>query len=551
MPDEPVSASAASSLAHAGSQDEREAVSVLVKDFQTRFLYPFCFKPHVAKDLVASFAKDQITRKDGKSKPLWLANAKPCRLYTDELLGHVSRFLFPCDDSADGRAPSCPECAYLKVEPGTAQAWFRDTSLLPARSGARPLPVAMDADPGVELFLFPHGIGILSITLSPLRGKTAWELKVEDALAFNYRLSQFRRHDPARIRKRHPSDHPGTRTETPGDSAAIPPAPDDTARLDERLGAPGGVCNLKELVERLLQPLAAFGLPPKKIDEDLQELLVYTVLRLDAAADLRVPAVRERVAPVLSALAQVEEPEHAAGDDVTVPNVVLNSRHWAAVGLLGAGHVISDQPGNLAFNEQRKDVVRDKYFICHLLALFQQLKLNRTVEEAAPLVGDESPAAVLGLREMRKSLLNFAIKGHFTQISGRHALHRFYRICRRGLEVPETWREARRAIAELDADQAAQKADLTARKMDENLGIIAHVQVIVEYIEIFVVSAYAGHLWYMIAENNHGLVDWVRTNLFPISEAGLVHGGVILFAVVGAAVSTVVLRPWRLLKHGR
>src|ERR1035437_9357694 len=128
----------------------------------------------------------------------------------------------------------------------------------------------------------------------------------------------------------------------------------------------------------------------------------------------------------------------------------------------------------------------------------------------------------MSLEALRSDLLRFAVGGHFTQVSTRHALHRFYQVAREGLDVPAAWSEVRRAIADIDARVTQQRQEKVAEgvagnmkamaevaddlgrvthKMDENLGIIASVQQLIHWIEIAIVSVYFAHLWYMFAEN--------------------------------------------------
>jgi hypothetical protein len=237
-----------------------------------------------------------------------------------------------------------------------------------------------------------------------------------------------------------------------------------------------------------------------------------------------------------------------------VPNAVLNRRHWAAVGQLGAAHVVADQPGDHPFNEQRVPRVRDKYFIQYLMALLQRLVVHRVIDRAEAVLAKTGAERDSDLEALRGDLLRFAVGGHFTQVSTRHALHRFYQVAREGLDVPAAWSEVRRAIADIDARVTQQRQEKVAEgvagnmkamaevaddlgrvthKMDENLGIIASVQQLIHWIEIAIVSVYFAHLWYMFAENE-SLKEWV-------SEKAHTHGagdwfvslGVLVWAAIG------------------
>ena len=128
------------------------------------------------------------------------------------------------------------------------------------------------------------------------------------------------------------------------------PPPDDAA-FDQRIGVAGASFLLGELVsEILLKPLAHLGLGPFQ-----DQFSVYTVIRFGAEVDFNHAEVSGDLAAFFSAITQVEEPGHAGapGGALSVTNSILNRRHWAAVGLLGMAHIVSDQRGEQSFNEQR------------------------------------------------------------------------------------------------------------------------------------------------------------------------------------------------------
>jgi hypothetical protein len=408
----------------------------------------------------------------------------------------------------------------------------------------------------IELFLSHYGVGVLSIALTPVQrhGNDHSGISPSEAIEFNYRLAQFQPWSAVKIRLPHPGDSAETLARlSDKDRANLRPAPPANAPLAERLGKRGGVITLPELVEELLLPLPLNGLNRKSVQSIFS---VYAVARLGSDVDFALANWKEAVAPILSALAQVEEPDHAGSPpgEVTVPKAILNRRHWAAVGQQGAAHVIADQPDDHPFNEQRLPRVRDKYFIQYLMALLQRLVVHRVIDEAGTVLAKSGSDRNSTLDSLRADLLQFAVGGHFTQISSRHALHRFYRLARKGLDVPAAWTQGRRAIADLDAKLTMERQDEVAdgvaknleamahvardvdevtRKMDKNLGIVAEVQRMVHYIEMFIVSVYCAHLWHMFADNESfkGLVRKVIDREW----AGdfFVSLGVILWAAVG------------------
>ena len=215
----------------------------------------------------------------------------------------------------------------------------------------------------------------------------------------------------------------------------------------------------------------------------------------------------------------------------------MNRCHWAAVGVLGAAHVIADQPPPswadfLPFNNERIYRVRDKYFVPYVLALVQRLVLIRIAEQATELMrsGDGR-----GLRELRMDLLKFGVGGRFSQVSSRQALHRYYRLVQEGLDVRDAWTDVRNALADLDALNLASN-------IANNLGVITRVQHAAHALEYVIISVYCAHLWHMFAAENKGLHEIVLQALAPVLPEGrtlphdwFVAWGVLFFAGLGWA----------------
>jgi hypothetical protein len=423
--------------------------------------------------------------------------------------------------------------------------------------------------------------------MSPEQATTAaLPLSLEEALAFNYQLAQWRHWAVRQLYNYNPKDYREAAAKIPEkDRLRLPASPHADAPLGVRLRSRGGTFTLPELVLELLGPLQEFGFDPAR---NQQLFSVYTIACFGSEVDFGEAEHREELASFLSALAQIEEPEHASTPVGTVGTVAMlnNTKHWLAVGQLGAAHLIADQPPRPGREEekhpfQRLQRVRDKYFIPYLVALLQRLALNRVIDEASTLALASTPAVAETLTRLQTSLLQFAVGGHFTQVHSRHALHRFYRTAQEGLDVPYAWEQVHRTIAEADRQQASwrqeqiaagmhanlakatQVADSLAQVaggMDTNLGVVAHVQRMVEWIEAFIVSVYTAHLWHMITHGNDGLLHWVKgkTGLLHWLEAHLglmtehewfVHGGVGLVAVLSLGLMLAILRPWGIRPH--
>lgn len=511
-------------------------------ELQTRFLYPFFFEAQKVTEACKALTALAAEGRDGKRLHVW-ENAQPHAFYEEEMLGHIVRFIF--------RGSGKKGCVYLRLPGPVASRWFNGVEAVMPDETVVPVRLAPMAS--VELLLSNYGVGVLSLALSPeVNG-----LDAKGALAFNYRLSQMRQNTAARLRLPHPAGQAARWAKLPQehrDRIAPPPAAD--APLWQRVGAQGGSFLLGELAEHLLQPLDEFGRQRAQ-----EQFSVYTVARFGDGADFSVPATRNSLARFLSSLSQVEEPTHAgaAGEDLSVANAVLNSRHWVAVGLMGAAHLIADQPApDDKFNSERMPRVMMKYFTPYLVALLQRGVLQRTTRDATEMVlspdgwGDSELAAI------REGLLEFAVEGYFTEVSYREALHSYYGVAQRGLRTQSAWDYTRMAISDIEARQIAERqvklAQSTAdnvtetknlqKKMSEHVEVVAHVQKMVEWIEIFLISVYAAHLWHMFASE----AKFLRTE----EHEWMLPAGVVFFALLAGSIAALfILKPLRLFRKRR
>jgi len=281
---------------------------------------------------------------------------------------------------------------------------------------------------------------------------------------------------------------------------------------------------------------------------------VYTTVRFGAEVDFANPEIGATCAPLLGALAQVEEATHAGTptDMINVSHVLLNRRHWTGVSLLGTVHLVADQsPLDHPFNAARVPRILLKYFMPYLVALLQRHTLHQIVDEAGKIVLSPHQDTAPGLAELRTHLLEFAVTGHFTHVSTREALHRYYRLCQEGLDVRRALDDARQAIADIDAKYTDERqvriAESTAqlqKTMTEHLDTVAHVQKKVEVIEIFLVSVYFAHLWDMLEKTLHAkLPAHAPWTIF------LEDWGVLLVAGLAGIIAALYLRPWRRTRH--
>lgn len=498
--------------------------------FGTRFLFPFLLeqKPRAA---IISALRDATV---AGFPALWKLEA-PRHHYRDELADTVQEFLFGVDANES--------CGYLRADPVQSRRWFQG-AVANLNDKSRAL-VRLDPRCGIELFVTEFGVGVLSFSFE-LHGPSADLLEILD---FNYHLSQLARHKTlqTRIRLPHPMEDPDTWSKIPADKKALleaETAPADDAPLVERMGKRGGSFTLQELADELLSPLRSLQLHATQ-----RILSVYTVVRFGAELDLADVTGRTYAELTASGLAQVEERTHA-GDVLgagRVPARMLNRRHWAAVSLHGAAHLVADQQSGwgdhgdnkgVEFNEERQHRTAEKYFIPYLVALLQRLALKRYAKEANALISmSASEDSELGLIRLRQGILEFSARGHLPEVSQRSALHDYYRLCQEGLDIERNLAQVRATVEGLDAFYTVRRQEEMSRtqagileRTNETLRSSHKMHAAIEWVEIFLVSVYAAHLWEMFSP-----------------DGSLAHGhwGVLTAAAIGGVGALMVLRPWK------
>jgi hypothetical protein len=135
---------------------------------------------------------------------------------------------------------------------------------------------------------------------------------------------------------------------------------------------------------------------------------------------------------------------------------------------------------------------------------------------------------------LQREVLRFSVSGYFSQVSCRHAHHRYYRLARKGLDVPRTWQAVQQAIADLEASETACWQHNLGKGVGNNLSAIMTVQHVMHLIEYVLVSVYCAHLWHMFASDNKSLKEWVDDHLFDADW--FVSLGVVLAAFLGVLV---------------
>lgn len=467
------------------------------------------------------------THEARKSWACWEKPAKIPFLYQDETLPSVRSFLF-------NEGNGC--CAYLRVPNTTANYWFKNggifakptkTELLNATEQPTTFDVCL-ADPGIELFLSPHGSGVFSVTFAP---KFHNDLQYIQQL--NYRLSQIREFTVYHFRLPHSSLNEN-------------PAPALGAPLMERLGKSGAAFTLMEWTEFLLRPLQALSYQPMQ-----RQFSVYSITRFSASTNFTDTNVQVVLRPLLTALVHVEDHHHPGSLEVC--GQVLNPRYWAAVCSLGATHLVADQndpPQD--FDEQRLAVSLHKYFIPYLLSLMQRIALQGLLEEARYILisrcgdddSDQSTAWIESLHKLNRHTLAFTVNGWFTEVSSREIVNQYYSLTQRGLRVRDSFQTVQRALRDAEVMDNDRFQNDTLGKMGEvatqanrSAAIVAHVQSKVEWLEVFFVSYYATALVYYLSHSHFLDENYANISLLC---APFVSGGIAFWK----------LRPDELHKYG-
>jgi hypothetical protein len=463
-------------------------MTYLIKEQRTRFIYPFSFKPlRQATQLIAALETLRY-----REKPVW-QQVEPHHLYTRETLDLVNNFLFRGEQGGG---------TYFKVTAEVATTWFKNGVTVATRR--ENLTAKLETLAGIELFISPQSVGILSIALEAVSPTDLDSLK-----KFNYRLAQAREYETGNMPK-----------------LLLPPNPNqsppsDEAPLVERLGVRGGKFTMVELRDFLLSPVQT-DLTAQKV---LEQFLVYTVVRFDQTADFTQAQVQADLKPLLCGLAHLEEHTHVGSLELL--HQVMNPRHWLGLGALGVAHLVADQEPAHDFNNQRVPNVLNKYFIPYLCALFQRLLLRGMMEDASKVVqkygtviSGEVQEAFEAFKALHHRVLNFTVTGYFTEISQREVQNQCYRLTQAALQVPAALELVQRTLNDINATNLADK-------LERNVAVVTSVQKKVEWLEVFFVSFYATELVHLITEAFGFAPNYAQwsTIFWPIFAGGMTFWG--------------------------
>jgi len=412
-----------------------------------RLLYPFWLDAGPLDRAVESLC--QLRHHQAAApKKTWLEAPAVPELYREGILPQVIQVLFGFRQGTQ---------RYLRIEPETLRHWFPEGGIV-AQQGGQAYPLK-PAGEGIELFLSPHGVGVLSL---------AFGCQPQDAgglPALNHRLSQLRGPDACRL-------------QIP--QAAGIEAPSPQAKFEQRLGVPGGAFLWEEWVEFLLAPLHAHGL-----QETQPRLSVYSLTCFDDAK-VFAEASQAGLKAFLSDLA--EAGEQAGQDSLQSPEAVLSPSHWAAVAGQGSAHVLCGQAGQGLYT----------YFVPYLCAFLQRLVLQRLLWETDQTIletEDNLPERQAKLLVLRQDMLRFSVQSGFTEISRHEAYNRYYDLSLQTLRVAPSLERIQRVLHDMDAAataeyqlRASQDVQALANEAQANRGRLEQLRRKLEWLEVLFIA---------------------------------------------------------------
>jgi hypothetical protein len=346
---------------------------------------------------------------------------------------------------------------------------FEDRRIALWRHGAQPhrqgkpsnCPIFVLAKSGIELWLSPYGIGIMSIGLAT-RDESA--MAGPDAQNLNYLAADLRE----------------------GRKLFL------------------GDFDVWKTCRGLLAPLDD-PIPIRAIHSDCATM--YMAGRFPAGVDFDDRETTSDLLPLLSALAQVEESAHpgAARGVCNVPCARLTRLKWAAVGQMGTAVLLADQPEHERghdFNDERIQRVMFTHFRACLISLFHRYTVQYLQEALANTVrsDDNILAHDKEVGEVRRDVLAFSASANLSSVSTRDEPNRYYQLALEGYRVREAFALLDTAVEGLNALQIAM-AQLAMQRSQ------VAMQRNVEWIEVFLVGYYALAATFYLGEILH-LVNW-------------------------------------------
>ncbi len=390
----------------------------------TRFVYPFIFAAESLPQRAERFSA--LTRTVGKAeRHVWRRQA----FVTDDMLAHVAAFVDP-----PGGAP-LSACLW-RVEDevlrspsglGAGRAHPGADWMLVTRLGE--VAFAIEA---IELALFEHGVGFLTISALPESSE------LSDWFTF---LHFFRY-----IGGKRASEVRATRTVgvdgADGQARTVGFFPSLGDHADQAGTATPQPRHFREVIADLLTG----GARPGAAHEWWREIFVpgmllpYASLFVDGCRAEDMHTVRYRLRNFFHA----DQFVHPSADDGGAGLLPYAVNQWFFSSLNGGGFLAFDAPATEFFRVTLPGHIRAQYFLLFLLALEQRFVLMQLSQEVAEQWGGggERPtetARAAAFADIRDRLLAFTAQGYFAQAMQEEHHHRSYSQWQETFELPRLY----------------------------------------------------------------------------------------------------------------
>jgi hypothetical protein len=416
-------------LAKAEASVDRRASSL-------RFVYPFLFEGESLRARASAITGAAWTSGD-RRHPVW----RPAAFPTDDLLSHVAAFLNPAPSSAltarlwqmDGSALRSP--AVLGGGARNPGADWR----LGTPAGELPFVIA-----AVEVALFPHGVGFLTVTAMPVSSRS------RDWFDFghHFRFAAGERACPvaaSRVTGLDPSTRKPTRIEY----------------FPELAGGMTGDGTGRRRFAAVIDGLLGYARRDAEEGRWWREvfvpgmLLPFSCLFIDGLADAEVPAALYRARNFFHHRQLVHPSRADPGPEDS--RILDYARHqWFFFSLNGGGFLACDAPSTPFFRETLPAHVTAKYFLLFLLALQQRFVLMRLSQQVATewVVNEEhisDSARAAAFARIRDDLLAFTAQGYFAQTMQEEHHHRCYQRWQEAFQLTRLYEEVSTEVREMHA----------------------------------------------------------------------------------------------------
>jgi len=396
------------------------------------FVYPFLFDlpdaPSPERKTANSSSPDPFSIFAGRIAETTLENK---RIWTDwgipvnDLMPHVARFLDPDpkNKKPTGRFWQLSNDVAQKLQ--TNKIVWR---MLRGKTGT-PIPFTLGGDFLVQLALFRHGVGFITVSAQPVSNELdAW-------LAFLHDFRFMSHRSDVRVCAERETYDPGSKQK-----ATAPYNP-----LNVPLSANDNSFYFIEVIKAFLK---ASGIGATEVFTP-GHTLPYTSLFVRGAAENDKPTILHRLRNFFGP----EQGSNTSPDDLS-PNHAANLAYardqWFLQTLNGGSFLSFDDentPGNDFQNNDLTKHTGGVYFCANLLVLYQRFTLARLSERVATKALEDGTDKEW--ETIRDDLLDFTARGHFAQAMQSDHHHRYYRKWQEVLQIPQLYEEVRNEVRDM------------------------------------------------------------------------------------------------------